>query len=63
MARDNDHALTIRLPQDLYAQLRRRAAAEERTVAAVLRLLARQYLDAGEGGTTRNCPEPWDSSE
>jgi hypothetical protein len=61
MARDNDHALTIRLPQDLYAQLRRRAAAEERTVAAVLRLLARQYLDGAESGTTRNCPEPWDS--
>ncbi len=60
MTRDNDHALTIRLPQELYVQLRRRAQAEERTVASILRLLARRYLSDAESVEQRNCPEPAD---
>lgn len=45
MPRDNDHALTLRLPDALYQQLRARAEEEDRTVAWLLRRLARQYLD------------------
>jgi hypothetical protein len=41
---DKDRALTIRLPAELHDQLRDRAAAEERTIAGVLRLAARRYL-------------------
>ena len=62
MSTDKDQALTVRLPRALYDQLKAHADAEERTVAGLLRLLARQYL-ASTGGTTRNCPEPWDSRQ
>lgn len=59
MPTNKDQALTVRLPRPLYDQLKAHADAEERTVAGLLRLLARRYL-ASTGGTTRNCPEPWD---
>jgi predicted transcriptional regulator len=45
MATEKDRALTIRLPEDLHNQLQERAEAEERTIAGVLRLAARRYLD------------------
>jgi predicted transcriptional regulator len=44
MATEKDRALTIRLPEELHDQLKERADAEERTVAGILRLAARQYL-------------------
>ena len=45
MARTNDRALTVRLPAALYEQLNTHAVAQDRTVASLLRLLARQYLE------------------
>ncbi len=40
-----EHALTVRLPESLYRALKAHADVEERTVAGLLRLLARQYID------------------
>ena len=42
--RQNDQAITLRLPSQLYDQLKARAEEEDRTVAWLLRRLARQYL-------------------
>ena len=47
---EKDRALTVRLPEPLLDQLKRRAEAEERTVAGILRIAAKQYLS--------NTPEP-----
>lgn len=44
MAQEKDRALTIRLPQELHDRLQQRAEAEERTIAGILRLAARDYL-------------------
>lgn len=38
-------AVVVRLPQELREALMRRAAAEDRTLASLLRLAARDYLD------------------
>jgi len=38
-------ALVVRLPADLRAALQARAIAEDRSVASLLRLAARDYLD------------------
>ncbi len=59
MSTEKDQALTVRLPRPLYDQLKAHADAEERTVAGLLRLLARRYL-AGADGPERNRPEPAD---
>ncbi len=42
--RDRDQALTIRLPSGLHQQLKERAEAEERTMAGLLRMLAKEYV-------------------
>ena len=44
MPRNNDHALTVRLPTALYEQVKALADAEERTVAWLLRRLAREHV-------------------
>jgi predicted DNA-binding protein len=44
MASDNDHALTLRLPEDLHEELKKRAEQEDRTIASVLRQAAKAYL-------------------
>lgn len=41
----NTTAVVVRLPPDLREALLRRAAAEDRTLASLLRLAARNYLD------------------
>ncbi len=41
----NDVAIVVRLPQDLREALKARAAAEDRSVASVMRLAARQYVE------------------
>jgi predicted DNA-binding protein len=49
----NERALTVRLPADLHDALRERAAQEERTIAGIMRLAARRYIehvDQGERG-------------
>lgn len=43
----NDVALVIRVTSELRDALKARAAEEERSVASVLRLAARSYLDGG----------------
>lgn len=43
-----ERAMTVRLPVDLHVRLHERAAKEDRTVASILRLAARQYLDAAD---------------
>lgn len=43
----DDVALVVRLPRDLRDALKARAAEEDRSVASVLRLAARTYLDDG----------------
>ena len=43
--------LTVRLPEDLHESLKERAQVEERTVAGILRLAARQYLRQSDGVT------------
>lgn len=40
----NDVAMVVRLPRDLREALKERAAAEDRSVASVMRLAARQYV-------------------
>lgn len=55
MPRTNDRALTVRLPNALYEQLSKHAAREDRTVASLLRLLARQHLaDTGDGDSSKS---------
>jgi len=44
MASEKDCALTLRLPSELHDKLKERAEQEERTIAGVLRVAARQYL-------------------
>jgi hypothetical protein len=51
---EKDHALTIRLPEDLHEQLKVRAELEERTIAGVLRMAAKLYLN----GRTEATPTP-----
>jgi plasmid stability protein len=45
----NDVALVVRLPHDLREALKERAAAEDRSVASLLRVAARTYLDSEAG--------------
>ena len=40
-----DAAVVVRLPQDLRDALRAQAVAEDRTLASLLRIAARAYLD------------------
>ena len=40
-----DVALVVRLPRDLRDALRQRAAVEDRSIASLMRLAARNYLD------------------
>ena len=42
----SDVAIVVRLPQDLREALKARAAAEDRSVASVMRLAARQYVES-----------------
>jgi hypothetical protein len=42
-------AVVVRLPQELREALLRRAATEDRTLASLLRLAAREYLDHTPG--------------
>lgn len=42
---EKDHPLTLRLPADLHDALVKRAEEEDRTVASLIRLAARRYLD------------------
>ncbi|CAB4932745.1 unannotated protein [freshwater metagenome] len=42
----NDVAIVVRLPQELREALKARAAAEDRSVASVMRLAARQYVES-----------------
>lgn len=44
----NDVAIVVRLPHDLRNELKKRAAAEDRSVASLLRVAVRVYLDAQE---------------
>ena len=44
----NEVAVVVRLPQDLREALRQRAAAEDRSVASLLRRAARNYLQTPE---------------
>lgn len=39
-----ERALTLRLPSDLHDQLREAAEREDRSIAAVIRVAARDYL-------------------
>lgn len=41
----NDVALVVRLPHDLRDALKERAAAEDRSLASLLRMAARAYLE------------------
>jgi hypothetical protein len=41
----NDVALVVRLPHDLRDALKERAAAEDRSLASLLRMAARTYLE------------------
>lgn len=43
-----DVAVVVRLPRELREALKRRAAEEDRSVASLLRLAARQYLALGD---------------
>lgn len=43
---ENDAAVIVRLPHQLRQALKERAALEDRSVASLLRLAARQYLEA-----------------
>jgi predicted DNA-binding protein len=43
----NDVAIVVRLPQDLREALKACAAAEDRSVASIMRLAARQYVESG----------------
>ena len=45
-ASTNDVAIVVRLPHDLRDALKQRAAAEDRSVASLMRVAARTYLDS-----------------
>ena len=45
----NDVAVVIRLPRDLRDALKERAASEDRSVASLLRIAARAYVQSDEG--------------
>lgn len=42
----NDVAIVVRLPHDLRDALKERAATEDRSVASLLRMAARTYLES-----------------
>lgn len=42
----NDVVIVVRLPHDLREELKKRAAAEDRSMASLLRVAVRIYLDA-----------------
>lgn len=44
----NDVALVVRLPHDLRDALKARAAAEDRSLASLIRVAARTYLETEE---------------
>lgn len=54
-----DRILTIRFEQDLFEQVKTCAEAEDRSVASLVRHLARLYVEAGGG----NRPNSWDATE
>jgi len=41
-------AVLVRMPADLHRRLKARAAAEERTMAATVRLAVRRYIESDE---------------
>lgn len=43
----NDVALVIRLPEDLRGALKERAAEEDRSLASLVRIAVRTYLESG----------------
>lgn len=45
--RRNDHAMTIQMPSSLYQELKAEAEHHDRTIASILRQLAREHLAAG----------------
>ena len=49
-ATPNEVAVVVRLPRDLRDALKDRAAAEDRSVASLLRMAARAYVQGAEGG-------------
>lgn len=50
MANTSERALTLRLSEDVHAQLREVAEREDRSIAAVLRRALRDYMEASEVG-------------
>ena len=50
MAQGKDRQITIRFEQGLFDQLRRCAEADDRSVASLVRQLARQHVRAAEVG-------------
>lgn len=50
----DDVALVVRLPRDLRDALKDRARAEDRSVASLLRVAARMYLNTEPGATPRS---------
>lgn len=55
MKHPKDRGLTIRFEQDLFDQLARCAEAEDRSVASLIRHLARRYVECAE----QNRPRTW----
>jgi plasmid stability protein len=45
----NDVALVVRLPHDLRDALKERAAADDRSLASLVRVAARTYLESENG--------------
>ncbi|WP_082500199.1 ribbon-helix-helix domain-containing protein [Nocardioides sp. Leaf285] len=45
----NDVVIVVRLPHDLRDALKEHAAAQDRSVASLLRMAARTYLESEEG--------------
>ena len=56
----NDKGWALRLPSDLYEQLVERAREDERSPAAVIRLLARSYVESPAGSEPNEGAEPDD---
>lgn len=44
MSEHTERTMTLRLPDELHAQLRERAKAEDRSIAQVIRVATRHYL-------------------
>jgi predicted transcriptional regulator len=44
VAANTEHALTLRISEELHEELKQRAEEEDRTIAGVLRVAAKQYL-------------------